>query len=50
MARYGIESKLNPTEAIAAAMAYFGPAGIGLRIQDQGNEGNGKDEYLKCLK
>ena len=37
MARYGIESKLNPTEAIAAAVAYFGSTGIGLRIQDQGN-------------
>ena len=36
MVRYGIESKLNPTEAIDAAVAYFGADGIGLEIQDKG--------------
>jgi hypothetical protein len=35
MARYGIKSKLNPTEALEAAVAFFGPDGIGLTIQDQ---------------
>ena len=37
MARYGIETKLNPADAIDAAVAYFGPDGVGLKIQDQGN-------------
>jgi hypothetical protein len=38
MARYGIESKLSPAEAIYAAVAHFGADGVGLQIEDKGEK------------
>ena len=36
MARYGVETKLSPEEAIKAAVTYFSKGGLGLRAEEQG--------------
>ena len=35
MARYSVETKLRPEEAIKKATAYFGEGGLGLEIVEQ---------------
>ena len=34
MARYSVEAKLNPEEAIQKAVTYFGEGGLGLNMTD----------------
>jgi hypothetical protein len=36
MARYGVETKLSPEEAIREAVAFFGEGGLGLDISEEG--------------
>jgi hypothetical protein len=36
MARYGVETKLSPEQAIEKAVAYFGEEGLGLEVTEQG--------------
>lgn len=36
MTRYSVETRLNPEEAIKAAVAYFGEGGLGLKAEEQG--------------
>jgi hypothetical protein len=36
MPRYGVETKQSPEEAVKAAVAYFGEAGLGLKAEEQG--------------
>jgi hypothetical protein len=35
VARYGIETRLSPEEAVKKAMAYFGEGGLGLEVSEQ---------------
>jgi hypothetical protein len=35
MARYGVETKLSPEEAIRKAVAYFGEGGLGLDATEE---------------
>jgi hypothetical protein len=32
MARYGVETKMSPEEAIRSAIGYFGARGLGLKV------------------
>jgi hypothetical protein len=36
MARYSVETKLSPEQAIEKAVAYFGEGGVGLEVTEQG--------------
>ena len=36
MASYGVETKLNPEDAIKRAVAHFGEGGLGLTMEEQG--------------
>jgi hypothetical protein len=36
MARYGVETRLSPEEAIREAVAYFGVGGLGLETTEEG--------------
>ena len=51
MARYGVETKLNPEEAIEKAVAYFGDQGLGLTTVEHSSccarfEGGGGHVYV----
>jgi hypothetical protein len=35
MARYGVETKLSPVQAIERAVDYFGAEGLGLEVSEQ---------------
>jgi hypothetical protein len=35
MARYGVETKLSPEQAIAEAVAWFGEEGLGLEVTER---------------
>jgi hypothetical protein len=37
MARYGVETKLDPEEVITRAVGFFGEGGLGLEATDQGS-------------
>jgi hypothetical protein len=37
MARYSVETKLSPEQAIARAAAFFGEGGVGLEATEQGD-------------
>jgi len=37
MKSYGKQTRLKPEQVIEKAVAFFGPAGVGLDIQDQGS-------------
>ena len=54
MARYSVETKLNPEEAVKKATAYFGEGGLGLRLIEQGSccihfEGGGGHVYVTAV-
>ena len=36
MARYGVETKLSPGQAVAKAVAWFGEQGLGLEMTERG--------------
>ncbi len=36
--RYGVNTNLSPPDAIKAAIDFFGPSGVGLKIEDQGDD------------
>jgi hypothetical protein len=37
MARYGVETKLSPEQAIQEAVTFFGEEGLGLEVTEQGD-------------
>jgi hypothetical protein len=54
MARYSVETKLNPEEAVEKATAYFGEGGLGLKLVEQGPccvyfEGGGGHVYVTAV-
>jgi len=54
MARYSVETKLDPEEAIRKAMAYFSEGGLGLKLIEQDSccayfEGGGGHVYVTAV-
>ena len=53
MARYGKESKLSPDKVMEKALEFFGPGGLGLEVEEQGEgcvtfEGGGGHVFVQA--
>jgi hypothetical protein len=53
MARYGKESKLSPAKVLEKALQFFGPGGLGLEVEEQGEgcvtfEGGGGHVFVQA--
>ena len=55
MARYGKETRHDPSRVVEEAVEFFGPGGLGLQVKDRGEacalfEGGGGHVYVEVCK